>query len=133
MRVHHSQLASESFGVSSRRSLLQTLGTGLGSLGLAGILGQQGLLGQDPALVGASQNPLAPKQPMFPARAKRIIHLFMNGGPSHVDTFDPKPELQRRGGQAISTGNLSTERPTGALFPSPFRFRRYGVPLLVRL
>lgn len=126
MRVHHSQLASESFGVSSRRSLLQTLGTGLGSLGLAGILGQQGLLGQDPALVSASQNPLAPKQPMFPARAKRIIHLFMNGGPSQVDTFDPKPALTKYDGQRPPGADLKTERKTGGLMKSPFRFDKHG-------
>jgi len=78
------------------------------------------------ALGAESSNPMLPKPAQFPSKVKHVIHLFMNGGPSQVDTFDPKPELQRRGGQTISDGNLKTERPTGALFPSPFRFRRCG-------
>ena len=73
-----------------------------------------------------SSNPMVPRPAQFPSKVKHVIHLFMNGGPSQVDTFDPKPELQRRGGQTISDGNLKTERPTGALFPSPYRFHRYG-------
>jgi hypothetical protein len=73
-----------------------------------------------------SGNPLLPKPSHFPGKAKHVIHLFMNGGPSQVDTFDPKPELQQRGGEKLGTGNLKTERPTGALFPSPFRFAKYG-------
>ena len=78
------------------------------------------------ALGAESANPMLPKPAQFPSKVKHVIHLFMNGGPSQVDTFDPKPELQRRGGQTISDGNLKTERPTGALFPSPYRFHRYG-------
>ena len=70
-------------------------------------------------------NPLAPKQPHFPAKAKHVIHLFMNGGPSHVDTFDPKPELTKYAGKALPI-NLPTERKTGAAFPSPFKFKKYG-------
>src|SRR5439155_11511221 len=62
----------------------------------------------------------------FPARAKRVIHIFANGGPSHVDTFDPKPELTRLHGQALPMDNLKTERHTGAAFRSPFKFKRYG-------
>ena len=69
---------------------------------------------------GANLNPLAPKQPHFPATAKRVIHLFMNGGPSHVDTFDPKPALDKYHGQELPF-NLPTERKTGAAFRSPFR------------
>lgn len=71
-------------------------------------------------------NPLLPKAPHFPAKAKHVIHLFMNGGPSHVDTFDPKPLLEEWAGKEIPSGNLKTERPTGAALPSPYTFRRYG-------
>ena len=74
----------------------------------------------------ARANPLVPKAPHFRPRAKRIIHLFMNGGPSHVDTFDPKPALQRFAGKMLPVPNLATERKTGAAFPSPYKFRQYG-------
>src|SRR5690606_6588464 len=57
---------------------------------------------------------------------KRAIHFFLNGGPSHVDTFDPKPALQKYAGQMLPMENLRTERKTGAAFPSPFKFARYG-------
>ncbi len=62
----------------------------------------------------------------FPARAKRVIHVMLNGGMSQVDTFDPKPELQARGGQMLPFENLQTERKTGVALPSPFRFARHG-------
>ncbi len=69
--------------------------------------------------------PLAPKPPPLPAKAKRVIHVFMNGGPSQVDTFDPKPALAKYAGQPLPV-HLRTERSTGGAFPSPFEFRRYG-------
>ena len=109
----------------NRRDILQRSGMGAGMLGLAGVLADAGLTREANAAT-APLNPLAPKQPHFPAKAKRIIHLFMNGGPSHVDTFDPKPELTKRHGQKLPTPNLRTERPTGAAFKSPFRFRPRG-------
>jgi hypothetical protein len=91
-------------------------------LGLAGLCGA--------ALHGAestrSDAPLAPKPPHFPGRAKRVIHIFANGGASHVDTFDPKPSLTRYHGQALPMENLKTERRTGAAFASPLTFRKYG-------
>ncbi len=109
----------------SRRELLRRSGMGFGVLGLAGLLGDAGMLsGVDAG--EAYRNPLAPKQPHFPAKAKRVIHLFMNGGPSHVDTFDPKPLLQKYAGKELPTGNLQTERKTGAAFPSPYKFQKYG-------
>ncbi|MDB4632197.1 DUF1501 domain-containing protein [bacterium] len=73
-----------------------------------------------------SKTPLAPKATHFPAKVKRVIHLFMNGGPSHVDTFDYKPELNKRHGQKLPNPNLHTERPTGAAFGSPYKFKQYG-------
>ncbi len=98
---------------------------GLGLLGLAGVLSAEGWLTPAEAATGYA-NPMAPKQPHFPARAKHVIHLFMNGGPSHVDTFDPKPSLAKYAGQNLPTENLRTERKTGAAFPSPFKFNKYG-------
>lgn len=107
----------------TRRELLQRSGMGFASLGLASLLASQGLLATPPN--AAALNPLTPKQPHFAPRAKRVIHLFMNGGPSHVDTFDPKPALDRYAGREIPL-NLRTERRTGAAYPSPFRFHKHG-------
>src|SRR5262249_3874525 len=93
------------------------------SLGLMNLLAAQGELTAAPA---PNLSPLSPRQPHFPGKAKRVIHLFMNGGPSHVDTFDPKPALARSVGQLLPRPNLRTERLTGAAFPSAFRFQRHG-------
>jgi hypothetical protein len=109
------------FSSMSRRDLLRRCGLGFGVLGLAGVLDQAGLLAAE-SLV----NPLAPKRPPLPAKAKRVIHIFANGGPSHVDTFDPKPLLTKHNGKALPTANLPTERKTGAAFGSPFKFEKRG-------
>jgi hypothetical protein len=108
----------------SRRELLARCGMGFAGLGLASLMSSQGLLAGPPDTVRSS--PLAPKQPHFPAKAKRVVHLFMNGGPSHVDTFDPKPALERYARQVLPVPNPRTERRTGAALPSPFRFQRHG-------
>jgi len=105
----------------TRRDMLRRSGMGLAALGLADLLSSQGLLEAAP-----TGSPLSPRAPHFPAKAKRVIHLFMNGGPSHIDTFDPKPALARYAGRPLPMPNLPTERRTGAAFPSPFRFQRYG-------
>ena len=104
--------------------MLHQMGTGLGMLGLAGLLRDAGILNASAEPV--SLNPLAPKPPQFAPRAKRVIHIYLNGGPSHVDTFDPKPALGKWAGKTIPSGNLTTERPTGTALPSPFKFRPYG-------
>jgi hypothetical protein len=109
----------------SRRELLRRSGMGLGMLGLAGVLADGGMLRAAEAQ-GEGTSPLSPKRPHFAAKAKHVIHLFMNGGPSHVDTFDPKPSLAKYAGQPLPTPNLRTERKTGAAFPSPFKFQKYG-------
>ncbi|MBA3312724.1 MAG: DUF1501 domain-containing protein [Planctomycetaceae bacterium] len=108
----------------TRRDLLQRSGIGLGMLGLAGVFADQGELHASQASDGDS-DPLSARRPHFAPRAKRVVHFFLNGGPSHVDTFDPKPALQTYAGRPLPQ-TLTTERKTGAAFPSPFKFERYG-------
>src|SRR5688572_19169862 len=102
-------------GQMSRRDMLHRCGLGFGMLGLAGTL--QG---------GVDVAQLAPKKSHFKAKAKQVVHLFMNGGPSHVDTFDPKPLLAELHGKPLPTQNLRTERKTGAAMKSPYKFSKYG-------
>src|SRR5262245_25118343 len=104
-----------------RRDFLRRCGMGLGGLAFGTLLADSA----DVAL-RSELNPLAPKPSPFPARVKRVVHFFLNGGPSQVDTFDPKPALARYAGKPLPTGNLATENVTGGAFPSPFEFRRYG-------
>src|SRR6187401_582625 len=112
----------------TRRELLRRSGMGFAMLGLTGVLADGGQLraAAGDSKDGGYKNPLAERLPHFAAKAKRVIHLFMNGGPSHVDTFDPKPSLQKYAGQSLPMPNLATERKTGAAFPSPFKFQKYG-------
>jgi hypothetical protein len=105
-----------------RRTFLQRSGMGLGALGLAGILGDVGLA---PSATSAASFGSLPTRQHYPGKAKRVIHFFLNGGPSQVDTFDHKPMLAKYAGQPIPE-TLATERKTGAAFPSPFKFRPYG-------
>jgi hypothetical protein len=111
----------------SRREVLCRIGGGLGALGLAGVLADAGLLAAAPAPSGAV-NPLAPKPPHFPPRAKRVIFLFMNGGPSHVDTFDPKPALAKYAGKPLpdAVKVKNARNGNGKLMPSPFKTLRAG-------
>src|SRR5690606_35239646 len=106
-----------------RRRFLARSGLGLGALGALGLLAEEGRAARAPGLGVASD--LAPKPPHFPARARHVIHIFLNGGPSHVDTFDPKPALAKYAGEPLPE-TLRTERKTGAAFPSPFKFQKYG-------
>jgi hypothetical protein len=108
----------------SRREFLARSGTGLGALALAGVCADAG--GVTPSAEAASVMPMLPRQPHFPARAKHVIHVFCNGGPSHVDTFDPKPKLTEYGGKTLPIENLRTERKTGAALASPYSFAKYG-------
>jgi hypothetical protein len=109
----------------TRREFLCRCGMGMGGLSLASLFGGFDFLNSARAEEGFI-NPLLPKQPHFPGKAKRVIHIFANGGPSHVDTFDPKPSLEKYAGKPLPMENLRTERKTGAAFPSPFKFRKYG-------
>jgi hypothetical protein len=107
----------------TRRDFLARAGCGFGSLALGGLLASEGL-GAEPSI-----NPLAPKITHFPVKAKSVIWLFMNGGPSHVDTWDYKPELEKRDGQELkgfdkNTGFFADQ--VGPLLKSPFKFRQHG-------
>ena len=97
-----------------RRNFLASVGSGMGLLALRAIADEQ------------PSNPLAPRNPVFKPKAKRLIHLFMNGGPSQIDSFDPKPLLAKYAGKPIPGPKLLTERPTGSGFPSPFKFLPRG-------
>jgi len=110
----------------TRRDFLCRCGMGMGALGLASFFGGVETLTASAHGEGAFVSPLTPKQPHFPAKARRVIHIFANGGPSHVDTFDPKPSLEKYAGKLLPMENLKTERKTGAAFPSPFKFKQYG-------
>lgn len=113
----------------SRRGLLRSSGMGIGSLALANLL----VGGGTPVALPATDttSPLSNRPAHFPGKAKRIIHLFMNGGPSQIDTFDPKPEVTRRHGQVLPDEIKRQLQPTqrnrvGTLFGSPFAFQQHG-------
>ncbi|MCH2130998.1 MAG: DUF1501 domain-containing protein [Pirellulaceae bacterium] len=108
----------------SRRDLLRRTGMGFGTLALADVIGQEHLSGQ--ALGATGILPTAAKPPHVPSRAKHVIHIYLNGGMSQVDTFDPKPELTKRSGEMLPFANLQTERRTGSALGSPFRFAKHG-------
>lgn len=114
------------FDQASRREFLNRSGLGLASVALATLCSDEAR--RDGVLQAAETRlaPMAPRQPQYPAKAKHVIHLFMNGGPSHVDTFDPKPALAKYAGKELPTAPLPTERKTGASLPSPFAFHRHG-------
>src|ERR1051326_5801828 len=112
----------------NRREFLKKAGAGFGLLALADLLQDERLLAAaEPSLHPhpSSRNaPMAPRPPHYPAKAKAIIWLFMEGAPSSVDLFDPKPELTRRDGQRI-TIDVFNGNP-GPLMKSPFSFKQYG-------
>ncbi len=107
---------------SSRRQMLRTFANGFGMLGLAGLLAEDSRGDEISAT-----NPMAVRPGHFPAKAKRVIFLFMAGGPSHVDTFDPKPRLARDNGKPLPFAMPHLERTrTGNLLQTPFKFAKYG-------
>ncbi len=124
-----------SCGGFSRREMLTRAGLGIGGLGLATLLHEVGLAGNGP-----SGSPLAAREPHFAPKAKRVIQIFSEGGPSQVDTFDPKPALTKYDGQQVddvvkdygknalkSTGELvGGNRLSGKLKQSPFKFEKHG-------
>lgn len=110
-----------------RRRLLQHSAVGFGGLALASLLARDSLAEESKSLKAENINPLTAKLPHFAARAKRIVFLFMKGGPSHVDTFDPKPALVRAHGQPppfeLPTVTFAKQ---GNLLKSPWKFKQYG-------
>src|SRR5438874_7312944 len=110
----------------SRRDFLKRVGNGFGLLGLAALMDQEGLLGHAAA---PALDPLAPKQSHFPAKARSVIWLFMNGGPSQVDTWDYKPELAKHDKQDLKGFDQNTGFFTdqvGPIMKSPFAFQQHG-------
>src|SRR3989442_4123177 len=109
----------------SRREFLWNTGSGLGALAFSALLGESRAATTAPLL-----DPLAPKAPHFAPKAKSVIWVFMEGGPSHVDLFDPKPELERLAGQPMpaSFGRPLTAMGTAnnTLMPSKHEFQKYG-------
>lgn len=98
----------------NRRNFLSRAGMGMGMLGM-------GMLSSDEK----KHNPLKAKSPFMLPKAKRVIHIFCNGGASHIDTFDPKPLLDKYAGKKLPV-HFKTERETGGAYPSPFKFKKYG-------
>ena len=105
----------------SRREALARTGLGLGWLGAASLLAADA----EKASAAGGASTFAARPPHFAAKARAVIHIFANGGPSHLDSFDPKPALEKHAGREIP-GTLKTERRTGAALPSPFTFARHG-------
>src|SRR5690349_2209219 len=99
----------------TRRDALKLVGSGFGMVGLAGSLRGE-----------ARRGPLAPKAPHFPAKAKNVIFLFLNGGMSQVDTFDPKPMLTKHDNEPMPGAKIKTDRASGNLMRSPFEFKKHG-------
>ncbi len=102
----------------TRRQFLNRFGMGIGALGLASLLGPELILRQDAQAEGTLAS-LAPKAPPFPAKARHVVHIFAQGAPSHIDTFDPKPELAKYDGQPLPG-------MSGVAMQSPFTFTKKG-------
>ena len=115
--------------IASRREFLRNCANGIGTIALADLLASEGLTAGAGGLSGT--NPLAPRKPHFSARAKSVIYLFMEGGPSQYELFDPKPELEKYDGRPLPASltkdlKLAFIKPTAKVMASPFSFRRNG-------
>src|SRR2546422_499158 len=111
-------------GIQSRRNFFRNCAGGIGTIALASLLEQEGYGATGPA----NTNPLAPKPPMFAAKAKNVIFMFMEGGPSQLDLFDPKPELEKWDGKSLPPSltkdlQLAFIKPTVAVLASVRKFR----------
>src|SRR2546428_13103858 len=116
--------------VRSRREFLQRAGCGFGALAFSYLLGLDGFSSRGANITLDPLNPLTPRPPHHPARAKSIVWLFMEGGPSHLDLFDPKPMLEKLAGQPMpeSFGKVITAMGTAsnALMPTKRSFKQHG-------
>lgn len=101
----------------NRREFLLRSGMGFGALGLANLCGD--------ATAATPSSSILQNQPHFAAKAKRVVHIFLNGGLSHIDSFDPKPALEKYAGKELPQ-SYETERKTGGGFPSRFEYRKHG-------
>lgn len=111
----------------SRRRLLQQSGLGFGAAALSALQMTDRAFGAEIGAAGAMAGPLVPREPMFPARARNVIFLYMDGGPSQVDTFDPKPRLQAENGQPFKMAVQPTQFDNnGATLGCPWEFRPGG-------
>src|SRR6059058_3857423 len=113
----------------TRRHFFQDCGVGLGKIALAGLL-TDNLAGQR-ALADTAANPLAPRKPHFPGKAKRVIHLFMAGAPSQLELFDNKPELSKLEGKPLPPSVIGGQRyafirPDAAVLGPRFKFAKHG-------
>jgi Protein of unknown function (DUF1501) len=106
--------------LTTRRELLGRTGMGLGAVAFSSLLGESSRAEDRPGSIA----PLAPRAPHFAPKVKHVIHLFLNGGPSHVDTFDPKPALKKYEGKSIAGKDASEQ--LGTALASPFKFARHG-------
>ena len=110
----------DNVGSFNRRQMLRTFANGFGMIGLASLLAKENRAAE-------AVNPLAPKAPHFEPKAKRLIFLFMSGGPSHVDTFDPEPRLVKDNGKPLPFEQPKLVRTrTGNLLQSLFKFNKHG-------
>src|SRR3954469_239806 len=116
MNINEHRAKPEDFAI-TRRQFLNRFGMGFGALGLAGLLSQEMFSSQ--AYAASGMSPLEPKTPPLPAKAKRVVHIFAQGAPSQVDTWDPKPTLAKYSGQTLPGMG-------GVAMPSPFKFQRKG-------
>src|SRR6188474_3852894 len=116
--AQHSAKAEDFF--LTRRKFLQRAGMGFGALSLATLMGEDLFLPTNVAAAADMANPLSPKAPHFPAKAKHVVHIFAQGAPSHIDTWDPKPMLTKQDGKAIPG------QGGGVAMASPFAFSRHG-------
>src|SRR5437762_2920034 len=110
----------------SRRELLLRSANGFGAAALAALIAEDGRAepGRSP---GGAQDPFAPKRPHFAPKAKSVIVLFMDGGPSQVDTFDPKPALEKYHGKPFPAKVEPTQfNNVGTTLASPWKFKKYG-------
>ena len=131
MMNHMDEIALESKKLVSRRHFFRDCGVGLGSIALASLLKDDLIAAASQSSKGRLAGPLAPKQPHFAAKAKRVIYLFQAGAPSQLDLFDYKPELMKYNGKSVPQElvkdiNYAFIRPDAGLYASEFKFARHG-------